>query len=107
MPIWNQPSPTPPGGDLGPFSTFLPGVVAQSNDFLYMHTTGDTPENVTWTGLEAVTRSYAKIVDEVNKLPLSDLQRPAAPYKPRVDFSDCPAWVKDSSAACTPKNATR
>jgi hypothetical protein len=107
LPIWNQPSPTPPGGDLGPFSTFLPGVVAQSNDFLYMHTTGDTPENVTWTGLEAVTRSYAKIVDEVNKLPLSDLQRPAAPYKPRVDFSDCPAWVKDSSAACTPKNATR
>jgi len=31
---------------------------------------------VPWTGLEATTRAYAKIVDEVNKLPLSALQRP-------------------------------
>jgi hypothetical protein len=68
-----------------------------------MHTTGDTPENVTWTGLEAATRSYAKIVDEVNKLPLADLQRAPAPYKPRIDLTECAAWIKDSSASCTPK----
>jgi hypothetical protein len=103
LPVWGQPSPTPPGGDLGPFVGFLPGVVAQSNDFMYFHTTGDTPENVTWTGLEAATRSYAKIVDEVNKLPLADLQRPSAPYKPRIDLTECAAWIKDSSARCTPK----
>jgi len=103
LPVWGQPSPTPPGGDLGPFVGFLPGVVAQSNDFIYMHTTGDTPANVTWTGLEAATRSYAKIIDEVNKLPLADLQRPAAPYKPRIDLTECAAWIKDSSTTCTPK----
>ena len=33
---------------------------------------------VPWTGLEAVTRAYAKVIDEVNKLPLSALQRPDA-----------------------------
>jgi hypothetical protein len=34
---------------------------------------------VPWTGLEATTRAYAKIIDEVNKLALSDLQRPEEP----------------------------
>jgi hypothetical protein len=29
-----------------------------------------------WTGLEASTRAYARIIDEVNKLPLISLQRP-------------------------------
>ena len=31
-----------------------------------------------WTGLEVSTRAYAKIIDEVNKLPLSTFQRPEA-----------------------------
>jgi hypothetical protein len=31
---------------------------------------------VPWTGLEASTRAFAKIVDEVNRLPLEALQRP-------------------------------
>ncbi|MGH9143525.1 MAG: M28 family peptidase [Vicinamibacterales bacterium] len=103
LPIWALPSTNPPGGDLGPFAGFVPGVIAQSNDFIYMHTTGDTPENVAWSGLEAVTRAYARIVDEVNKLPLSDLQRAPAPYRPRIDLSECAAWIKDSSVGCTPK----
>jgi hypothetical protein len=34
---------------------------------------------VPWTGLEATTRAYAKIIDEVNELALSDLQRPEEP----------------------------
>ncbi len=110
VPIWAQPSAAPPGGDLSPFSWFLPGVVAQSNDFTFMHTTGDTPDTVAWTGLEAATRAYAKIVDEVNQLPLRDLQRapeadPNAPGAPRahLDLSDCAAWVADSTRVCTPK----
>ena len=78
--------------------------------FIYMHSTGDTPENVAWTGLEAATRAYAKIVDEVNKLPLSALQRPTeqdpnAPGSPRahLDLSDCAAWIRDSSVPCNAK----
>jgi peptidase M28-like protein len=105
LPVWAQPSETPPGGDIGPFIGFLPGVVVQSNDFLYMHTTGDTPENVAWSGLEAATRAYARIVDEVNTLQLTDLRRPPEPYRPRLDLTDCAAWVKDSSAGCNPRTA--
>ena len=68
---------------MGKFFWFLPAVIAQSDDFAFMHTTGDTPENVPWTGLEAATRAYAKIIDEVNKLPLSTFQRPEEPVPTR------------------------
>jgi hypothetical protein len=64
----------PPAGDLGRFYTFLPGV-ATSDFHNYFHTDQETPETVPWTGLEATTRAYARIIDEVNKLPLSALQR--------------------------------
>lgn len=109
VPAWTQPSKNPPAGDLGRFYWFAPGVVAQSNDFINMHTTDDTPANVPWTGLEAITRAYAKIIDQVNMMPLSDLQRPAVadpaqPGTPQGEFSlaKCAAWVNDSSKACTP-----
>jgi hypothetical protein len=104
LPIWAQPSETPPSGDIGPFVGFLPGVVAQSNDFMHMHTTGDTPDTVGWAGLEAAARAYAKIVDEVNTIPLAELRRvPIVPYQPRIDLAGCDAWIKDSSAMCKPK----
>lgn len=108
VPIWTEPSERPPAGDLGRFYWFLPGLVAQSNDFEYMHTDGDTPDNVVWTGLEAVTRAYAKIIDDVNKLPLTELQRPAsadpnAAGSPQgyLSLADCAAWVKDPSNGCS------
>ncbi|MDE2773667.1 MAG: hypothetical protein OXI46_08175 [Gemmatimonadota bacterium] len=46
------------------------------------HTDLEMPETVPWTGLEASTRAYARIIDEVNKLPLSALQRPEEPVPP-------------------------
>ena len=71
-----DPSPTPPAGDLGVFFRFLAGIdVGEYHN--YFHTDWETPEAVPWTGLEAATRAYAKIIDEVNKLPLSTFQRPA------------------------------
>jgi len=39
--------------------------------------------SVPWTGLEASTRAYAKIIDEVNKLPLSTFRRPDEPTPTR------------------------
>ena len=74
---WMQPSPQPPGGDLGRFYWFLPGVATSDNSFLHFHTTADTPETVPWSGLQAAARSYAKIIDQVNTLDLKDLHRPA------------------------------
>jgi hypothetical protein len=52
------------------FFRFLPGVDT-SEYHHYFHTDLETPQTVPWTGLEASTRAYAKIIDEVNKLPLS------------------------------------
>jgi Peptidase family M28 len=107
VPVWAAPSEKPPGGDLGRFYWFVPGLVAQSNDFVNMHTAADTPDNVPWTGLEAITRAYAKIVDDVNTIPLAELQRPAtadpnAPATPQgyLNLANCGAWVKDSTANC-------
>jgi Peptidase family M28 len=73
------PRETPPAGDLGLFYKFLPGLEFQTNDFIYFHTDENTPETVSWSGLQAITRADAKIIDEVNKLDLKDLQRPASP----------------------------
>ena len=74
-PMYREPNVRPPLGDLGRIFRFVPGV-ATSEFYHYFHTDRETPETVPWTGLEATTRAYAKIVDEVNKLPLSALQRP-------------------------------
>ena len=72
------PNPTPPASDMSSFYWFLPGVDTGEYHH-YFHTDLETPQTVPWTGLEASTRAYAKIVDEVNKLPLSTFQRPEEP----------------------------
>jgi hypothetical protein len=79
---YNEPERTPPPGDLGGYARFVPGM-STSDFFEYFHSDGETPDMIPWTGLEATTRAYAKIIDEVNKLPLSDLQRPEEPAPQR------------------------
>lgn len=107
VPIWAEPGMRPPGGDLGRFYWFVPGVVAQSNDFANMHTANDSPEVVSPSGLEAVTRAYAKIIDDVNRIALKDLQLPAtadpnAPGTPQgyISLAHCEAWIGDSTKSC-------
>jgi hypothetical protein len=76
--MYLDPNPRPPAGDLGAFFRGVPGL-ATSEFYHYFHTDQETPDTVPWTGLEATTRAYAKIIDDVNKLALSDLQRPEVP----------------------------
>jgi hypothetical protein len=76
--MYLDPNPRPPAGDLGAFFRGVPGV-ATSEFYHYFHTDAETPETVPWTGLEATTRAYARIIDDVNTLELSDLQRPEEP----------------------------
>jgi len=76
------PNPTPPASDMSSFFRFLPGVDT-SEYHHYFHTDLETPQTVPWTGLEASTRAYAKIIDEVNELPLSTFQRPEEPTPSR------------------------
>ena len=105
VPVWEKSDDSRlGGGDMVEFSWFVPGVTVESNDFDNMHTDADTPETVAWTGLEAMTRAYAKIIDEVNRIPLKDLQRPEDTAHARTNLlpAHCEAWIKDSSASCTP-----
>jgi hypothetical protein len=82
VPTYAESEKAPPPGDLGPFYRFVPGVDA--GDFnMYFHTDAETPETVPWTGLEASTRAYAKIIDRVNTLDLKDLQRSEEPAPAR------------------------
>jgi len=76
--MYLDPNPRPPAGDLGALFRGVPGV-ATSEFYHYFHTDQETPDAVPWTGLEATTRAYARIIDEVNKVPLTELQRPEEP----------------------------
>ena len=76
VPTYAEPEVAPPPGDLGPFFGYAPGL-ATSDFNMFFHTDEETPETVPWTGLEATTRAYAKIIDGVNKLDLTDLKRPS------------------------------
>ena len=71
----------------GQLNTAKPGYRLQDNIALldageyqyYFHTDWETPEQVPWTGLQASTRAFAKIIDEVNKLPLDKLRKSMPP----------------------------
>ena len=81
-PLALYPSPTPPASDMSSFFRFVPGIDT-SEYHHYFHTDSETPQTVPWTGLEASTRAYAKIIDEVNRHPLSMFQRPEEIVPPR------------------------
>ena len=73
-----EPNATAPAGDLSRLFRVVPGV-ASTDFYHYFHTDLETPETVPWTGLEATTRAYARIIDEVNKHDLGVFQRPEEP----------------------------
>ena len=63
-----------PNGDIGGFYQFAPALqVIQAP--IYYHTDKDTLQTISPAGLESVTRSYAKIIDDANKLAIADLQK--------------------------------
>jgi hypothetical protein len=73
-----EPERNAPPGDLTAYARLVPGLTT-SDFYQYFHSDGETPETIPWTGLEATTRAYAKIIDDVNTVDLEDLQRPEEP----------------------------
>ena len=70
-----EPECAAPGGEMSRLWPYLPGV--QGSDYnVFFHSDHEGDATVPWTGLEATTRAYAKIIDGVNTLDLKDLQRP-------------------------------
>ena len=75
VPIYSQPNPSPVGEMYG-FDQYAPSLQL-INMGTFSHTDQDTLDMVPWTGLEGVTRAYAKIIDDVNK---NDIQQLAWPW---------------------------
>jgi hypothetical protein len=70
-----EPERAAPGGEMSRLWPYVPGV--QGSDYnVFFHSDHESADTVPWTGLEAITRAYAKIIDGVNTLDLKDLQRP-------------------------------
>jgi len=65
-----------PGGELSQVWQDAPGV--HVIDHIFYHTDQDTAEFIAPSGLESVTRAYAKLIDEVNKLDLKVVRAPAS-----------------------------
>jgi len=64
-----------PGGEMSRLWPYVPGV--QASDYnVYFHSDHESADTVPWTGLEAITRAYAMIIDGVNQLDLKDVRRP-------------------------------
>jgi hypothetical protein len=59
------------GGELSILQNDAPGV--HVIDHIFYHTDMDTSEYVPAIGMEGVTRAYARLIDEVNKQPMSNL----------------------------------
>jgi hypothetical protein len=59
-------------GDMGSFSGFGPSFQLIAATQFY-HSDRDTLQTIPPSGLASVTRSYARIVDDVNKLSLREL----------------------------------
>jgi len=87
VPLEMDASPTPPASDMSMLAVDVPDFerdiagIDAGEYHNYFHTDWETPETVPWTGLEAVTRAYAKIIDQVNEMPLDKLQLPKSAMK--------------------------
>ena len=81
VPIYAEPEPSTPGGEASRLAPFVPAVQA-SNYNMFFHSDAETPDTVPAPGLAASARAYAKVIEEVNKMELKDLQLPAPPAAP-------------------------
>ncbi len=81
VPIYAEPENGTPGGEASRLYQFVPAVQA-SNYNMFFHSDAETPATVPGNGLAASARAYAKVIEEVNKMELKDLQLPAPPAAP-------------------------
>jgi hypothetical protein len=65
-------------GDLSKLTEDAPGIeVIESNAFY--HSDQDRPDIIPAAGLESITRGYAKLIDDINKLDLREIVDPVTP----------------------------
>jgi len=64
-----------PGGEMGRYFQYAPSLQVIDTG-LYWHSDHETSDIIPAPGLAAITRAYAKIINDVNAVDLKDLQRP-------------------------------
>ena len=62
-----------PAGEIGRYFQFAPSFQVMSTAFVW-HSDGETPETISTTGLEAVTRAYAKVIVDSNAVDIRELR---------------------------------
>ena len=62
-----------PAGEIGRYFQFAPSLQVMSTAFGW-HSDGETPETISTTGLEAVTRAYARIIVDSNGVDIKELR---------------------------------
>jgi hypothetical protein len=64
-----------PGGEMGRYFQYAPSLQVIDTG-LYWHSDHETSDIIPAPGLAAITRAYAKIINDVNAVDLKNLQRP-------------------------------
>lgn len=70
-----------PLGEIQRFFKFAPGFQT-IRDPVFYHSDADTPDIVPAAGLEAITRAYAKIIDDTNRLDLKSIVEGVSASRP-------------------------
>src|SRR5262249_16299005 len=71
VPLYSEPDPDA-GGEIGPYFRYAPSLQVIGGRF-YWHSDRETSDVIPAGGLAAITRAYAKIIDDVNRIDLRDL----------------------------------
>jgi hypothetical protein len=70
-----------PLGEIRSLFELAPGFQT-IRDGVFYHSDQDTPDTVPAVGLEALTRAYAKVIDDTNKLEMSAIRSPTGNHVP-------------------------
>ena len=76
VPVYDEPD-RAAYGEIQDYAKYAPSVQA-TNFGTYSHSDHETADMVPWTGLEGVTRAYAKFVEDVNAIDTKDLEAATA-----------------------------
>ena len=72
VPTFPESSPSPPG-EIGRYYQFAPSIEIINTGYVW-HSDQETPETISLTGMEAVTRAYAKIIADTDSVDRKELR---------------------------------
>jgi hypothetical protein len=78
VPSFPQSSPSPPG-EIGRYYRYAPSVEIINGGYVW-HSDQETAETISAGGLAAVTRTYAKVIADTDRIDLKEMRQPIAPH---------------------------